>query len=107
MPITPIHFCFNIVIYYFITLVSPIEFLMINCLYLLFAELIDLDHLFSKPIYHPKRNPFKIHYFHKNWKFVLIIGVLCLFFNPILFFGIGLISHITLDYIYTRYWLKL
>ena len=107
MPKTPIHFGFNLMIYYFVSLIFSIEFLIINCLYLLFAELIDLDHLFSKPIYHPKRNPFKTHYFHRNWIFVLIIGIFCLFFYPILFLGIGLISHIILDYIYTKYWLKL
>ncbi len=107
MTTTPFHFGFNIIIYYIITLIFSIEFLIINCFYLLLAELIDLDHLFSKPIYHPKRNPFKIHYFHKNWKFVLVIGILGLFFYPIIFFGLGLISHLLIDYIYTKYYLKL
>jgi len=103
----PVHFIFGIITYYLVSLVSSVEFLIVNCLFLLSAGLIDIDHLFSKPIYHPKRNPFNAHYFHKNWKVVLIAGGLCLFFYPLSFFGIGLISHIALDYAYTKYWLKL
>ena len=107
MPIIPIHFGLNCGIYYIISLLSPVEFMMINCFYLLLAELIDLDHLFSKQIYHPRRDPFKVHFFHKNWNFVLVFAFFGLFFYPILFVSLSLISHIFLDYIYTKYWLKL
>ena len=83
------------------------KFSLFSLILLILSELIDLDHLFSKPIYHPKRDPFKTHFLHKNWKFVLTIGIFCLLFQKIFFLGFGLISHIFLDYVYTKYWLKL
>jgi len=106
MPRTFIHICFSLVIYFLIILSPQIPFSVISLLLLLSAELIDLDHLLSKPIYHPKRNPFKTHFLHKNWKLILLVSLVFLFFYPISFLGIGLISHLFIDFIYTKYWLK-
>ena len=69
-------------------------------LFLLFSvHLIDLDHLFSKPIFSKKRNPFKTHFIHKQWKLLLILAIVFLFIRPIMFLGIGIMSHFFLDYI--------
>ena len=105
MPMTLVHFGVNLIVYFILSLFLPIQFLIINCFYLLLAELIDIDHLFSKPIYHPRRNPFKTHFLHKNWRLISTISML-LFLSPIYFLGIGLISHLFIDWIYTNYWLK-
>ncbi len=107
MPLTPVHISFNIIIYYLITQIFDIKFALIGCLLLISAELIDLDHLFSKPIYKKRRNPFKVHYLHKNWKLMIIISLATFFFYPIRFLGLGIISHLTIDWIYTKYLLKL
>lgn len=107
MPLTPIHFSFNIIIYYVISTITPVEFLLIPCIFLLLAEIIDIDHLFSKSAYRERRNPFKTRYLHKHWKFIIILAVLATPFYPALFFGIGLMSHLLLDYTYTKYWLKM
>ncbi len=100
--ITPIHTGFNLILLFLITKfnLSPITTLAV--ILLLSAELIDLDHLSSKPIYHPKRNPFKSHVLHKNWKIILVISIILLFFHPFRFLGVGLISHLFLDYIYVK-----
>ncbi len=67
------------------------------------ASLIDLDHLFSKPIFDPKRNPFKTHFLHKNWKVVILFSLVVLFFyRPLAFLGLGLLSHLLLDLIYIK-----
>ncbi len=69
-------------------------------LFLLFSvNLIDLDHLFSKPIFSEKRNPFKTHFIHKQWKLLLILAIVFLFIRPIMFLGIGIMSHFFLDYV--------
>lgn len=108
MTTTPVHFGFNTFMYYLMSLIFPISFIVTNLPYFLLASLIDLDHLFSKPIYKLKRNPFKTHFLHKNWKFVLLTGIILLFINyPIRFTGFALISHIFVDFLYTKYWLKL
>jgi len=66
------------------------------------SNLIDLDHLFSCPIYHPKRNPFKTHVLHKYWKIISALSILLLFYRPLMFLGIGLILHFFLDYLYIK-----
>lgn len=45
---------------------------------LLSAQCIDIDHLFSRPIYDPKRNGFKTHFLHKNWKLLTFVAFLLL-----------------------------
>ena len=106
MPITPIHFGFNVLVYYLTSLVFPVEFLWVNTLYLLSAELIDLDHLWSKPIYKPGRNSLTTHFLHKNWKWVGFFSLLSLPFHPLRFIGLGLISHLFLDYIHAKYFME-
>ncbi len=66
------------------------------------ANLIDLDHLFSRPIYHPRRNPFKVHFFHRNWKWVTAFSIGMLFLPAIFFLGIGILVHFILDYLYIK-----
>jgi len=108
MPTTPIHFGFNVIIYYLISVLFSIEFVLFNLIYLLLAELIDLYHLFSRPIYVKRRDPFKTHFFHKNFIFIILFAILIMFISvPFVFIGLGLISHIFLDFIYTTYILKL
>ncbi len=98
--ITPIHIIFNLIVFFFLDQIISVNFF--DFIFLLSAELIDLDHLFPRPIYHPKRNPFKKHFFHRNWKFILVIATILLFIRPIMFLGVGLISHLFLDYIYIK-----
>lgn len=108
MPATPVHFGFNLIIYYLFSVLFSIEFVFFNLIYLLLAELIDLDHLFSRPIYVKRRNSFKTHFFHKNWILVIIFAILIMFIStPFIFIGLGLLSHLTLDFIYIKYVLKL
>lgn len=106
MPTTPYHLGANIAIYYVLSLILPIDFTIINCIFLLSADFIDLDHLLSKPIYKKMRDPFKTHILHKNWKLVTVFSMCILFFYPYLFIGLGLLSHILLDYLYYKYYLK-
>ena len=98
--ITPIHVAFKLLILFFLSQFTSIN--SFDLIFLLSAELIDLDHLFSRPIYHPKRNPFKKHFLHRNWKFILLVATIFLFIRPIMFLGIGLMSHLFLDYIYIK-----
>jgi hypothetical protein len=106
MPLSHIHVAFNLSLYYLASLLVNIEFLILNIFLLISAELIDLDHLFSRPIYKKNRNSFKHHFFHKNYKFVLLFSLLISPFYPLSFLGLGLTSHLTLDYLYVKYFLK-
>lgn len=95
--IIPIHLAFDLIFYSLLNNFINVD---LTDLILLFSNsLFDLDHLFSKPIYHPKRDPFKTHFLHKKWQTVLMVAIIILFFRRIMFLGIGLISHLFLDYI--------
>ncbi len=98
--ITPIHIIFDMILYLILIKTSLFNFNIIDILLLLSVNLMDLDHLFSKPIYHPKRNPFKTHFLHKNYIIILIVSFILILIRPITFLGIGLLSHLFLDYIY-------
>lgn len=100
--IIPIHLIFDVGIYSIINKINIVNANSVDLLLIFSAELIDLDHLFSKPIYQPRRNPFKTHFFHKNWPVILIISILFILYRPVLFLGIGLISHLLLDYCYVK-----
>ncbi|HEY4505213.1 MAG TPA: DUF6122 family protein [Candidatus Paceibacterota bacterium] len=65
------------------------------------SNLVDLDHLFSRPIYQPGRDSFKTHFLYKQWKMVLLLSILMLFVRPLMFLGIGLVLHFFLDYLDT------
>lgn len=99
-----VHLAFDIIIYLLLGKLIPTN--LFDLILLFSINLIDLDHLFAKPIYHPKRNPFITHFLHKPWKILLIITILTLFFRPILFLGIGLLSHLFLDYLYVKILIK-
>jgi len=106
MPITLFHMSFNLILYFIVSYFTPIDFYFSNLIYLFLADLIDIDHLFHRPIFVLRRNPFKTHFIHKNYLWVLLISFILLFSYPLCFLGIGLISHFFLDFIYTRYWLN-
>jgi len=99
---TPTHLTVSLFSFILITKIGIVETNYFDLVAIFSVELIDIDHLFSKPIYRPKRNPFKKHFLHKNWLLILIIGLILLFFRPIMFLGIGLFLHIFLDYIYCK-----
>jgi hypothetical protein len=69
---------------------------------ILSSNFIDLDHLSARPIYHPRRNPFKTHFFHRSWLILLTLSIVMLFVRPLMFLGFGLILHMALDYIYIK-----
>ncbi|PIP27064.1 MAG: hypothetical protein COX30_04070 [Candidatus Moranbacteria bacterium CG23_combo_of_CG06-09_8_20_14_all_39_10] len=100
--ITPVHLIFDLGAYFFVNKIDFVNANNLDLLLLFSSELIDLDHLFSKPIYHPRRNPFKTHFLHKNYRTILIVAILFIFYRPVLFLGIGLLSHLLLDYFYIK-----
>ena len=101
--LTPTHGFFDTAIYFILTYFDIIKFRYFDLALLYSAGLIDLDHLFSKPIFDPKRNPFKAHFLHKKWKTIIIFSIIpILFYRPLAFLGIGLLSHLFLDYIYIK-----
>ena len=101
--LTPTHSVFNTIIYFTLNCLGIIKFRYIDLILLYSAESIDLDHLFSKPIYDPKRNPFKSHFLHKKWKTIIILSMIAIFFyRPLAFLGMGLVAHLFLDYIYIK-----
>ena len=94
------HIAFNLIVFFLMKQIIHVNYF---DLILLFASnLMDLDHLFSKLVYHPKRNPFKAHFLHKNWIIILIISISILFVRPLTFLGIGILSHLILDYFYIK-----
>lgn len=100
--ITPIHLLIDAGLYLGLDKLNILSPDGTDFILLISAELIDLDHLFSKPIYHPKRNPFKTHFLHKNWLVILAISILFTLYRPLLFLGLGLMSHLFLDYFYVK-----
>ena len=100
--ITPVHIAFDLGVYFVLKETGLVTTNNLDLVFLISAQLIDLDHLFSKPIYHPKRNWFKTHFLHKNWLSIIIISAIFFLYRPLLFLWIGLISHIFLDFIYLK-----
>lgn len=100
--ITPIHLIFDLGVYSLVNKIDIVATNNVDLLLLFLAELIDLDHLLSKPIYHPRRNPFKTHILHKNWLVIITISILFMLYRPVLFLGIGLLSHLFIDYCYMK-----
>jgi len=101
--LTPTHALFDTLLYLGLNCFDILRFRYSDLIALYSANLIDLDHLFSKPIFDPTRNPFKAHFLHKNWKIVICFSVTFLFFyRPIAFLGAGLLSHLLLDFIYIK-----
>ena len=100
--IIPIHLIFDLGLYSFVNKINVVNANSADLLLLFAAELIDLDHLLSKPIYHPRRNPFEAHILHKNWPVILTISILFTLYRPVLFLGIGLLLHLFVDYCYVK-----
>ncbi|MDO8561459.1 MAG: DUF6122 family protein [bacterium] len=99
---TPTHVAVNLGVFLALMQVPAIEPNYTDLALMLSSNLIDLDHLLSRPIYHPKRNPFKTHFLHKQWRGLLVLSILMLFVRPVAFLGIGLLLHFFLDYLYTK-----
>jgi len=100
--LSPIHISFNLLLLSIIAYVKILNVSIIDLILLLSSEFIDLDHFFSRPVYHPKRNPFKTHFLHKKWLSIIIISLGLISFRPTTFLGIGLLSHLFLDWIYIK-----
>ncbi len=99
---TPTHITVNLGAFILLIQINSLSLNYVDLLLITTSNLIDLDHLFSRPIYHPKRNPFKTHFIHKRYKLVLLFSVIILFIRPLMFLGIGLILHLFLDYLYIK-----
>ena len=96
---TPTHVAVNLGVFLVLMQVKTLDPNYADLALLVGSNLIDLDHLFSRPIYDPMRNPFKTHFLHKQWETILLLSILTLFIHPLLFLGIGLILHFFLDYL--------
>ena len=96
------HLIFNLGAYFLVNKIDIVDANNVDLLFLFSAELIDLDHLLSKPIYHPRRNPFETHILHKKWLIILTISILLMLYRPVLFLGIGLLTHLLIDYAYVK-----
>jgi len=99
---TPTHLAANLVIYLALKKAGVYAPNATDAILLFSSNLIDLDHLLAKPIYHPHRNPFITHPVHKQWRAVTIISVALLFYRPLMYLGLGLLTHLFLDYIYIK-----
>jgi len=54
--ITPIHIAFDLGIFFILKETGLVTTNNLDLIFLVSVQLIDLDHLFSRPIYHPRRN---------------------------------------------------
>jgi len=98
----PAHVAVKTVLFFVLLKSGIMEVDYLDLAWLFSVSLVDVDHLFSKPIYHPKRNPFKTHFLHKNWEALIAISLLLMLFRPVLFLGIGILLHLFLDWIYCK-----
>jgi hypothetical protein len=94
--LTIIHLLFNILIFFIIDKIG-FNLNSADFIFMLASNLIDLDHLRSKPIFKPGRNSFKTHLLHKQWKLVTVLSFIILFIRPISFLGLGILLHFLLD----------
>jgi|SRR3989344_469339 len=99
---TPTHVAVNVGTFFLLTQVPGIHPDYVDLGLIVGANLIDLDHLLSRPIYDPKRNSFKAHILHRHWKIILALSVVMLFVRPVMFLGIGIMLHYLLDYLYNK-----
>ena len=99
---TPTHVTSNLIVFLILTHIQNLNPNYTDLGLIIGSNLIDLDHLFSRPIYQSKRNPFKIHFLHQHWKIISILSVILLSYRPLMFLGIGFILHFFLDYLYIK-----
>ena len=99
---TPRHIVASVGVFLISTQIEGLDPNYVDLALIVGANLIDLDHLFSRPIYDPKRNSFKAHFLHRHWKIVSLLSLGTLFFRPIAFLGLGILLHFLLDYLYSK-----
>jgi len=100
--LTPTHISFNLIIYCLCLKLGCISFQWLDIVWFLLVEMIDLDHLWSRPIYQKMRNSFKTHLLHKQWKMLLVIAFVLLFWRNTIFLGVAIGNHLFLDWIYNK-----
>jgi hypothetical protein len=95
MPNTLIHIASNIILSGILYLFFPLQIITILTQQIL-SNLIDLDHLFKRPIYDKNRCSINFHYLHKTW----LIPIYCIgLFTNLKWFFLGILLHLLLDYI--------
>ncbi len=91
----------HIILHFLIPIAVPYLFQMKNKLktiaLLCSTIIIDLDHLLADPIYDPNRSSIGFHPLHSYY--AIAIYVVLLYFPRIRILAIGLLIHISLDYI--------
>lgn len=103
---TPVHVSFDLLLAYLLYKFGLVEVQAADIVLILSANLVDLDHLLARPIYHPRRNPFITHPLHKLWYLLLLFAVGLLFIRKAAFLGVGILSHLLLDFLDVK-WHKL
>ena len=88
-----LHFLIPVIIPYLFQMKNKLKTIIILCS----TIVIDLDHLLADPIYDPNRSSIGFHPLH-SYSAIAIYCVL-LYFPKIRLFAIGLLIHISLDYL--------
>jgi len=96
------HVAVNLGAFFILTRVDGLNPNYVDLSLLIGSNLIDLDHLFSRPIYNAKRNSFGAHFLHKHWRMVSLLSLGMLFVRPVAFLGLGILLHFLLDYLYNK-----
>ena len=68
------------------------------------ANLIDLDHLLSYPVYDLSRDSFQTHLLHQNWLILSVFSLISIAefaFKEYKWLGAGILFHFLLDYLAT------
>lgn len=97
---TPTHVAADLAVFLVLLQIPSVNPNYYDLVLIIGSNIIDIDHLFSRPIYVAKRNPFIKHVIHKKWILLILISLVLVFIRPVLFLGIGLMIHMLLDYIY-------
>ena len=87
------HFLIPIIIPYLLQMKNKLKTIIILCS----TIVIDLDHFLADPIYDPNRTSIGFHPLHSYY--AIAIYFVLLYFPRIRLFAIGLLIHISLDYI--------
>ena len=88
-----LHFLIPVIIPYLFRMKNKLRTIVILCS----TIIIDLDHLLADPIYDPNRSSIGFHPLHSYY--AIAIYCVLLYFPRIRLFAIGLLIHISLDYI--------
>jgi len=98
----PTHLAVDLAIFLLLMQIHSVDAGYADLALILGSNLIDMDHFYSDPIYHPRRNPFTTHRVHRAWLLVIFFSVISILIRPLMFLGIGLLAHLSLDYLYIR-----